>query len=220
MRDENLAPFPRTKHAVQVHRREYYAIITHLDEQIGRVLEALDKSGQSENTWIFFSADHGLAVGQHGLIGKQNLFDHSIRTPFIVAGPGVPFGARTNEPIYYQDVMPTTLELAGVKKPEHVQFQSLLPIIRNEGKSQYSSIYNAYISHQRSVTQQGWKLLLYPDIKKIILFDLASDPKEIKNLADDPVNATRIRALFQELVRWQKATGDSLDLKLAYPEML
>ncbi len=79
MRDENLAPFPRTKHAVQVHRREYYAIISHLDEQIGRVLEALDKSGQSENTWIFFSADHGLAVGQHGLIGKQNLFDHSIR---------------------------------------------------------------------------------------------------------------------------------------------
>jgi arylsulfatase A-like enzyme len=220
MRDENLAPFPRTKHAIQVHRREYYAIITHLDNQIGRVLEALDKAGQSENTWIFFSADHGLAVGQHGLVGKQNLFDHSIRPPFIVAGPDVQAGSRTSEPIYYQDVMPTTLELAGVKKPEHVQFQSLLPIIRREGKSKYSSIYNAYINYQRSVTQQGWKLILYPDIKKTLLFDLTNDPKEIKDLSADPAHATRIRSLFQELVRWQKETGDSLDLKSKYPDML
>jgi choline-sulfatase len=144
MRDENLGPFPRTEHAVQVHRKEYYALITHMDAQIGRVLDALEKSGKAANTWIFFSADNGLGLGSHGLFGKQNLFEHSIRMPFIVAGPGVPAGKRTDEPIYYQDIMPTTLELAGVKKPAHVSFQSLLPIIRGEGKSQYPSIYNAY----------------------------------------------------------------------------
>ncbi|NJN05568.1 MAG: sulfatase-like hydrolase/transferase [Rhodobacteraceae bacterium] len=89
LRDEKLGPFPRTEHAVKVHRQEYYALITHLDAQIGRILDTLDQSGQADSTWIFFTADHGLAVGHHGLFGKQNMYDHSVRVPFIVAGPGV-----------------------------------------------------------------------------------------------------------------------------------
>ncbi len=84
-----LHPFPRTPHAVQVHRQEYYALITHMDAQIGRILESLKATGKADNTWIFFSADHGLAVGQHGLLGKQNMYDHSVRVPFIVVGPNV-----------------------------------------------------------------------------------------------------------------------------------
>ena len=88
LRDERLGPFPRTHHAVQVHRQEYYAIITHMDVMIGRILDALQATGKSDNTWIFFTADHGLAVGQHGLFGKQNMYDHSVRVPFVVIGPG------------------------------------------------------------------------------------------------------------------------------------
>ena len=87
LRDEKLAPFPRTKHAVQVNRREYYAIITHMDFQIGRILDHLDKTGQADNTYIFFTADHGLSVGHHGLLGKQNLYDHSVRVPLISTFP-------------------------------------------------------------------------------------------------------------------------------------
>ena len=79
LRDEKLAPFPRTHHAVKVNRQEYYAIITHMDTQIGRILDALDKSGKKDNTYIFYGADHGLGVGQHGLMGKQNMYDHSLR---------------------------------------------------------------------------------------------------------------------------------------------
>ncbi len=90
LRDEKLAPFPRTEHSILVHRREYYALITHLDQQIGRILEALEKSGKEKNTWVFFTADHGLAVGHHGLVGKQNMYDHSIRVPFLVCGPKAP----------------------------------------------------------------------------------------------------------------------------------
>lgn len=220
LRDENLAPFPRTEHAVQVHRQEYYALITHTDAQIGRVLDALEQSGQAGNTWIFFTADHGLAVGQHGLLGKQNLYEHSVRPPFIVVGPSVPAGKRTGEPIYYQDVMPTTLELAGIKPPGHVSFQSLLPIIRGQGKSKYRSIYTAYIDFQRAVTRDGWKLLLYPKIQKIRLFHVTEDPCEMRDLAADTAQAGRIKALFAELLRWQKETGDALDLKAAYPEWL
>src|SRR6478609_4217118 len=119
LRDEKLGPFPRTEHAVKVHRCEYYSIITHLDAQIGRILDRLEKNSQADNTWIFFSADHGLALGHHGLFGKQNLYDHSVRVPFIVAGPtsistAAKRGQRIDASIYLQDVMPTSLELAGI----------------------------------------------------------------------------------------------------------
>src|SRR6185312_959068 len=82
IRDEVLAPFPRTRAAVQLHRSEYYAIISHLDTQIGRILDALEKTGKSQNTYVILTADHGLAVGEHGLLGKQNMYDCSIRVPW------------------------------------------------------------------------------------------------------------------------------------------
>ena len=80
-RDEKLAPFPRTPYAIKKHIQEYYAIISHMDEQIGKILHALADSGKLDNTYVFFASDHGLAVGQHGLMGKQNMFDHSMRVP-------------------------------------------------------------------------------------------------------------------------------------------
>ena len=86
LRDEKLAIFPRTEHCVKVNRQEYYAIITHMDAQINRVLKKLEETGQRDNTWIFFTADHGLACGHHGLMGKQNMYDHSVRVPFMVVG--------------------------------------------------------------------------------------------------------------------------------------
>ena len=112
LRDEMLAPFPRTEYAVKVNRQEYYAIITHMDYQIGRILEHLKKTKQDRDTYIIFTADHGLAVGHHGLMGKQNLYEHSVRVPFIVVGPDVAKNAKNEANIYLQDVMPTTfLEL-------------------------------------------------------------------------------------------------------------
>ena len=97
LRDENLAPFPRTRYSVKVNRQEYYAIITHMDEQIGRILDALKKSGKADNTYIIFTADHGLAVGDHGFTGKQNMYDRSIRVPLFVAGPGIKAGKVIDE---------------------------------------------------------------------------------------------------------------------------
>ncbi|CAN5340484.1 sulfatase-like hydrolase/transferase [soil metagenome] len=129
LRDEKLAPFPRTEEAVRVHRQEYFALITHMDVQIGRILAALDASGKTAETVVVFTSDHGLAVGHHGLMGKQNMFDHSVRVPFLVAGPGIPEGEKVGAPIYLQDVMPTTLELAGATVPEHVEFRSLVPFL-------------------------------------------------------------------------------------------
>ncbi len=217
LRDERLAPFPRTKYAVKINRREYYAIITHMDAQIGRILAALEKSGKADNTYIFFSADHGLAVGHHGLIGKQNLFDHSVRVPLMVSGPGVAQGRKIATPVYLQDIMPSTLELAGVRKPDHVQFRSLLPLMDGRRDTSYDAVYGGYFSFQRMVTKGNWKLLLYPRIKKVLLFDLAKDPAEMNDRSGDPAVKPVIKKLFAELLKLQKETGDTLDLRAVYP---
>jgi arylsulfatase A-like enzyme len=210
LRDEFLAPMPRTEWAVKVHRGEYYAIITHLDAQIGRVLEALERSGQRDNTWIFFTSDHGLAVGQHGLFGKQNLYDHSVRVPFLAVGPGVASGRRNEAPIYYQDVMPTTLELAGISPPEHIAYRSLTPMLFGEAGPGYRSIYAAYMDLQRAVIMEGWKLLWYPKAGRLRLYHVAEDPEEIQDLAGETRHADRVGRLRAELMRWQEETGDPM----------
>src|SRR5262249_39066194 len=99
-RDELLAPWPRTPEVVRQHLADYYACITFLDEQVGRIVAALKEAGIYENTIIIFSSDHGLAIGSHGLFGKQNLYDHSMRVPFIIAGPGLPKGKTSDALIY------------------------------------------------------------------------------------------------------------------------
>lgn len=220
LRDERLAPFPRTDHAVRTQRREYYALITHLDAQIGRILEALEAGGQAENTWILFTADHGLAVGQHGLMGKQNMYDHSLRVPFVVVGPGVKANRRIDAPIHLQDVMPTTLELAGTKQPQQVYFQSVLPLLRDAVSApRESEIYSAYLQVQRAWIKDGYKLILYPAGHVARLFHVADDPHEMKDLAADPAHRSTLRRLFAGLVARQRQLGDPLDLAAGYPEL-
>ena len=219
LRDENLAPMPRTEHSVKVHRSEYYALISHLDQQIGRILEALDQQGLTNNTWIFFTADHGLAVGHHGLFGKQNMYDHSVRVPFIVSGPGVAKGAKIDSAIYLQDVMATALDLAGAKKPPHVYFNTLVPLLNgSQTKSHYESVYGAYLELQRAVTHDGWKLIAYPKAKVLRLYDLKSDPAEQKDLADSPEHSPRKKDLLARLVRQAADLGDGVDLEATFAD--
>jgi choline-sulfatase len=211
LRDEKLAPFPRTEESVRVQRGAYYAIVSHLDTHVGRVLAALEASGKAADTWIFLSSDHGLAVGQHGLFGKQNLYDHSVRVPFVVVGPGVAAGRRLAVPIYLQDMMPTALALAGVERPVHVYFRSLLPLLRDAAApAPYPEIYGAYLRLQRSVVHEGWKLIQYPAGGVTRLYDVGRDPEERADLAADPAHAPRRAALEERLRRLQGALGDPL----------
>ncbi|TWU54582.1 Arylsulfatase [Rubripirellula tenax] len=216
LRDERLAPFPRTPHQVNVHRQEYYAIITHMDVMIGRILDAIEKSGKADNTWIFFTADHGLAVGQHGLIGKQNLYDHSVRVPMVVVGPGVDAGKQIETPVYLQDIMPTTLELANVAKPEHVEFHSLLPMLDGE-PSPYQRMYGAYLNKQRSIRTETHKLIAYPEAGVLRLYDIAADPREMKDLADNPKSKPLLQEMFAQLQDLQREMNDDLDLTALKP---
>ena len=219
LRDENLAPMPRTELAVKTHRSEYYALITHLDVQIGKILDALDQSGLAHNTWIFFTADHGLAVGHHGLIGKQNMYDDSVRVPFIVAGPGVDKGAKNDSAIYLQDVMATALDLAEAEKPQHVFYHSLLPLLKGTQKqSSYDSVYGAYLELQRAVTHDGWKLIAYPKAKVMRLYHLSEDPQEMTDLAAKPEHAAKKKEMYQRLVKLSADLGDKVDLQKVFGE--
>jgi choline-sulfatase len=219
LRDEKLAPMPRTEHSIKVNRQEYYAIITHMDVQIGRILDALEKSGMADETYVFFSADHGLGVGHHGLLGKQNLYEHSTRVPFVVRGPGIPKGKRVDAPIYLQDVMATSLALAGVDKPKHVEFNDILPLARGQSrKSPYKEIYGAYLNAQRSITVKDVKLIAYPDVPIIRIYDLVKDPDEMKDLASTQKGKETITKLFPRLLKLQRKMGDKLDLGKSFPE--
>lgn len=199
VRDENLAPKPRTEYSVKVNMREYFALISHMDAQIGRILDALEASGKQDNTWIVFTSDHGLAAGHHGLMGKQNMYEHSLRAPFIVVGPGVKAGAVIDTPIYLQDAMPTTLEISKQAIPDNVDYKSVLPLLDGRLASSYSYIYGAYTKTQRAIIQDGWKLIYYPKLKKYKLFNLTKDPQEMNNLAANPEHATKLKE-YQELL--------------------
>lgn len=219
LRDERLAPFPRTDYAMKVHRQEYYAAITFMDAQIGRVLDELEASGQIDNTYVMFTADHGLAVGQHGFMGKQNMFEHSMRSALVMSGPTITPDRRMNNRIYYQDVMPTMFDLAGIATPAHWQFTSLLPLMRGERSENYDAIYGAYREHQRMIIDDDFKLILYPEADAALLFDLANDPLEMTNLIDDALHAERSYDLFAKLGALQVDAGDVLELAPTFAEL-
>ena len=211
LRDEMLAPFPRTEYAVRKHRQEYYAIISHLDDQIGKILDALEATGEMDNTYIFFTADHGLSVGSHGLLGKQNMYDHSVRVPFFVKGPDIPANKTISSPIYLQDVMPTAIDLAGIEKPAYVEFNSLLPQIKSENAtSNYEAIYGCYTDTQRMITKGDYKLIAYPKANKLRLYNLKDDPDEVNDLIDNDSEEERIKSLFENLQALQSSMGDTL----------
>ncbi len=214
VRDEALEKWPRTPEAIRGHLAAYYAMITHLDTQIGRVLDALEKTGEADNTIIVFAGDNGLAVGCHGLMGKQNLYEHSVHVPLVMCGPGVPKGQSRNGFCYLFDIFPTICGLAGQPVPDTVEGTSLLPVIRGEKESVRESVYCAYKHFQRSIRTDRWKMIKYnvKGVQRTQLFDLKMDPWEKNDLAGDPDREYLLRGLTYLMNDWIRQTGDPVDL--------
>lgn len=214
VRDEKLLPFPRTPEAVQGEVAAYYAMITHLDAQIGRVLDALEETGHADNTIVVLAGDNGLAVGQHGLLGKQNLYEHSVRVPLVLAGPGIPKNRRRDALCYLSDLFPTLCDLTGLPVPDSVEGKSLAPVLNHRDAEVRDSVFYAYRAIQRGVRQGRWKLIRYSvgGVETIQLFDLRSDPWEMDNLAPSPEHADRVSALTALLAQWMRDLGDPCDL--------
>lgn len=210
LRDEALAPFPRTAYAVRKNIQEYYAIISHMDAQIGKILNGLEATGKMDNTYIIFTSDHGLAVGHHGLMGKQNMFDHSVRAPLTIVGPGIPKSKKYKQQVYLQDVSATMLDLAGVEKPKGTVFHSLMPYIKDDANSAYPVIYSCYLDLQRMVRTDKHKLIVYPKLNKLLLFDMEKDPEELRDRSDDPAYQSVKKELMVLLLQQQSDLNDPL----------
>ncbi len=220
LRDERLAPFPRTPYAIRKHRQEYYALISHLDVQIGRILKALKESGMDKNTLIVLAADNGLAVGSHGLLGKQSMYDHSMKIPLVISGCGLPAGRVQKELVYLQDLVPTVYQITGIRKPAHVEFSSLLPVIqRKRGAKGRDAVYGAYLEKQRMVRDGRYKLFLIPEARKAYLFDLVADPHETNDLYGQSRYAETVRRLASRYVQLAAESGDTFDVAAFFPEL-
>lgn len=211
IRDEKLAPWPRTEEVIRQHLVDYYGMITHMDEQIGRVVEALRVNGQLANTIIVFAADHGLAVGSHGLLGKQNVYEHSMGTPLIIGGPGLPKRKKNDAFAYLFDIYPTLCDLSGIPIPDSVEGKSLAKVLRGEQRQVRDSVFTAY-KVQRAVRDDRWKLIRYTHINKTQLFDLAIDVAEQHDLSEDPEQQPRIERMMKLLQAWQDELGTDTPL--------
>ena len=209
-RDEQLFEWPRTPDMVRRELAVYYAVISHMDQQVGRILETLDETGQRENTVIIFSSDHGLAVGSHGLRGKQNMYEHTINVPLVFQGPGIPKGKQTSAQCYLRDLFPTACELAKIPIPKTVQGRSLVPVLQGTKDTIYDHAFGYFRSSQRMIRGNEYKLIEYPQANRTQLFHLPSDPWELNDLAGVPKHAKTQRQLFAALRAWQKDMQDPL----------
>lgn len=210
-RDENLGSWPRTEAMIRDQLAEYYGLITHLDEQIGRILATLKETGRADNTIIIFAADNGLALGSHGLLGKQSVFEHSMRTPLMISGPGIPRGSSTAF-TYLLDLFPTLCDLLAIPPPAELEGQSLRPLWAGEKPRVRDSVFLPFIQIQRAVRDERWKLIAYPKIGHLQLFDLQADPNETTNLIDHPESAAHVVRLQALMDEWQTKVGDTLEL--------
>jgi arylsulfatase A-like enzyme len=216
VRDELLAEFPRTPEETRKHIAEYYAIISHLDAQIGHVLEALHKTGKADNTLILFTCDNGLALGQHGLMGKQSVYEHSVHVPLIMCGPGIPQGERRDDLCSLTDIFRSVCELTGIPAPRSTEGESLVPAIQNRNRKERYAMYFSYRHFQRALRLNDWKLILYNvrGTKHTQLFDLRNDPWEMKDLAGDPAQVERIGEMTEMLKSMMAEAGDPVRLDL------
>ena len=209
-RDEALWPTPRVEKEVREDLAQNLAAIAHLDAQEGRILEALRKAGLTERTIVIFASDHGLAIGSHGLRGKQNMYEHTVGVPLIIAGPGLPRGARSPAQVYLRELYPTVCDLAGVPVPGTVEGKSFARVLRGKAGAHHEAVFGYFEDRQRMVRTDRWKLIRYPRIDRLQLFDLSRDPFELEDLSASPAHAATRDELLARLAAWQKTVGDPL----------
>ena len=220
LRDEDLLPWPRPPELLRDQLAEYYGLIGHLDQQIGRILQTLQNSPFATNTLIVYAADHGLALGSHGLLGKQSVYEHSMRCPLIIAGPGVPVGKDSTAFTYLFDLYPTLCDVAGIQPPAQLDGFSLRPLWTGEAASVRASVFLPYLNLMRAVRDERWKLICYPPVNHWQLFDLQNDPEELVNVSGDPERAADVARLTRLMAEWQTRSGDTLSLSTNAPKPL
>ncbi len=207
-RDERLTPWPRSKEAIQDILAQYYRVVSHMDEAIGRILKALEASGQADNTIVIFSSDHGLGVGSHGLRGKQSMYEHTIGVPLIVSGLGIPSDRETSAQVYLRELFPTICDLCGIPIPSTVQGKSFARVLRGQSNEAHAAVFGQFRDKQRMIRTDRFKLILYPEAARIQLFDLKADPDERVDLWGQTAYHKTGLKLLGQLNRWRQEAND------------
>jgi len=179
-------------------------------------LDALEASGKAKNTYIIFTADHGLALGDHGFMGKQNMYDRSIRVPLFIAGPGIKAGKAIDQKVYLQDAMATALDIAGSPALKDVDFHSLLPLCKGKTNKGYDAVYSTYVGNQRMIRTDEYKMIIYPLANVVRLYNIKNDPEEMQDLAGDKKYKKVMDKLFKQFKALQKEVEDPLDVTEYY----
>jgi arylsulfatase A-like enzyme len=224
VRDELISPAPRSVGEVRRQLSAYYGMIAHLDHAVGRVMRILQARGMDERTVVIYTADHGLAVGQHGLMGKQNLYEPSLRIPLMMAGPGIPQGEVNSSLAWHADTCATIRAIAGLDPDPAREGVDMLadPATAGTGRHEFGA---AFGYGQRMYRNDRFKLIRYYPIPAAIrerrsettpgshvvqLFDLEQDPDELHNLADLQLYGPVRRDLEAGLALWQESVADPL----------
>ena len=167
---------------------------------------------------MIFSGDNGLSLGEHGLFGKQNLYEFGgMHVPLVIAGPGIPKG-RSDALVYLMDLFPTFAGFGGATLPAGVEGKDLRPVLEGRQSKVRDVLYTAYRPCQRAVRDDRWKLIRYPLVDRTQLFDLQNDPHELNNLADKPKHAAKLTDMTALLEKEMARYADPAPLKVANPK--
>ncbi|MGC9319063.1 MAG: sulfatase-like hydrolase/transferase [Armatimonadota bacterium] len=193
---------------IRAARAGYYGIVEHFDGIVGGLMAAVEECGLAEETVVIYVSDHGESAGRNGLWWKSQFYDHSVRVPMIVAGPGLPACRRRREVVSLLDLAPTLTDLAGAARMPAISGQSLLPLVRDELPARWRDeaiaemigIGPHYPYPGRMVRQGPWKLMHYEDCEPL-LFNLDEDPNEFEDRAGDP-QCREVREYLHDRARW------------------
>jgi arylsulfatase A-like enzyme len=209
-RDEDLLAIPRDPDQVRHEIAAYYGMISEVDAEMGRIIDTLEQRGFLDNTIIIFASDNGLALGSHGLLGKQNVYDCGVRVPMIVAGPGIASGATSDRYVYLSYLVATVASLLRLAPPGSSEGSAFL----GDGASRVRpAAYHQYRELHRAIrTADHWKLIGYrltdaPQFDRFQLFNLAVDPSEVSDLSGVPEYQPKLAEL-QSLLEAQRALYD------------
>ncbi|MGN0906774.1 MAG: sulfatase-like hydrolase/transferase [Bullifex sp.] len=213
MRDEALIPYPRTEEAVRNEIRDYYAMISHLDSCIGRIISTLKEKGVYDDTIIVFASDNGLSMGSHAFLGKQNVYEEALRVPLLFSGPGIQKDKRVTERIYLHDTYPTLCDLLGFTVPVSCEGISYAPLLGYGHYSGRREFYHLITDRARAIVRDNMKLSVYYEKNSmqcaLTLHDLEHDPFEMNDLHTTHPELTR--TMFNRLKELRDELHDSTE---------
>ena len=238
--DQNLDDPVYTSVSYQRYLKKYLRTVRGIDDNIGRLIDYLEETGELDNTIIVYTSDQGFMLGEHDFIDKRWMYEESLRVPFIVRYPGyVNAGSKSDAIVNNVDFTPTLLEMAGIAKPEFMQGSSFLPILKGETVPDWKNVtyyrYWMHMTHHDNPAHYGirtdeYKLIFYyglpldapgaletPTTPGWELYDLRTDPQELRNVYADPRYAEVVKRLKEELLAEKERIGDTDD---KYPELM